>query len=712
MKRLLCVLLAVLIICSCWVTAGAAEDGTTAPEDKSSGWVYDDQYNLPTQATEYTAGSGTITWEPTTVYDAKFERYKAVSGRLTLNNASISVDAAAKKGIWVPVDTELVLIGNNTITMSQSGTAIMITDRFYGGTPSLTIRGEGSLTVNANGGGDGMEVRNEINIVEEANVSINCSNGVGMFTTAGGINISDSTVKVRIADNASSRGAIRAVINGDPTADITIENSHVTAINPGGLSMKSSGSISFTDSDVVAIGHSTLYNNIPSEGILAFAELSGGTINISGGTLYAENKYDNPQNYNTGFDLPINGKITATNSAVLYYYHKYRQLVSGKDNIEYLNCRYDEYTDRVTTIGNGYVMGTVEWNGNFVFGTSNTGIYNYNKSASNITVPSGTTVTIPKGNGVYNPGTITNNGTMVVEGTLQNLLSSTVSESTGTIINNGTINIKAQGDARSTGTVLNNGTINIEGIYYNYPSGKINGGTINGVILEYNASASPKQFFFVAHGNAELYENDVKYMGNKDNTLLVGTDSTSDKKQTMTVPTGTELTIHENCTLDASQSTLGLSWKALDTYLSVKGKIVVNGTLKLPPDPVQEKLDELLTHITGTGQVIIGESTAYPVTVTGCTADKSFAVQGETVTLTPGVSAQGTRFLRWETSSGVTVGEDNTFTMPNGTVTVTAIYSHTVTFNTQGGRSGEPGRRGRPGGSRAGGSSHPRWVRF
>ena len=190
MKRLLCVLLAVLIICSCWVTAGAAEDGTTAPEDKSGGWVFDSQYQLPTQTTEYTAGSGTITWEPTTVYDETHQCEKAASGRLTLNNASISVDATAEKGIWVPVDTELVLIGSNTITMSQSGTAIMITDPYFGGTPSLTIRGEGSLTVNANGGGDGMEVRNEINIVEGANVSISCSNGVGMFTTAGRINIS------------------------------------------------------------------------------------------------------------------------------------------------------------------------------------------------------------------------------------------------------------------------------------------------------------------------------------------------------------------------------------------------------------------------------------------------------------------------------------------------------------------------------------------
>lgn len=97
MKRLLCVLLAVLIICSCWVTAGAAEDGTTAPEDKSGGWVFDSQYQLPTQTTEYTAGSGTITWEPTTVYDETHQCEKAASGRLTLNNASISVDATAEK---------------------------------------------------------------------------------------------------------------------------------------------------------------------------------------------------------------------------------------------------------------------------------------------------------------------------------------------------------------------------------------------------------------------------------------------------------------------------------------------------------------------------------------------------------------------------------------------------------------------------------------
>lgn len=662
-------------------------------EDKSKGWVYDEQNQLPTQVTEYTAGSGTITWEPTTVYDEKLQRDKAVSGRLILNNAAISVDtAAAKKGIHVPVDTELVLKGSNTITMSQAGTAIMITDPYYGGMPSLTITGEGSLTINAAGGGNGIEVRNEINVIDGPDISVSCSNGVGMFTTSGGISISDSTVKVRIADNANSYGAIRASTNGTPVADLTIKNSHVTAINPGGTSMMSSGSISFTNSDVVVIGKSALDDNVPVKGILDFAEYSGGTVNISGGTLYAENKYENTGRYNYGFDLPLLEKlITATDSAVIYYKHDYRQVIQSGNNIQYAGCAYDEITDKVTEVGNAFVMGTVEWNENIVFGP-NTKINNYNQIlsangnvAGHIIIPSGATVTIPSGCGLYNYGTLTNNGTLVVENVFQNVVQSTIKNSTGALINNGEINIKVSGDVRSTGTLTNNGTLSIEGIYYNFPTGKISGGSINGVVLEYNASASPKQFFFVAHGDAKLYEADPKYMGNTNNTLLVGAATDRSKKQTMTVPADATLTIQKNCVLDASQPTLGLSWDSLDAYLSVEGKIVVNGTLKLPPNPDQEKLEKLLTHISGTGQIIIGKSTAYPITVTGGTANKNFATQGTTVTLHPATPEPETQFLRWEISPKLDINDDGNFEMPGEAVTATAICAYIVTFNTQGG---------------------------
>ena len=636
MKRLLCVLLAVLIICSCWVTAGAAEDGTTAPEDKSGGWVFDSQYQLPTQTTEYTAGSGTITWEPTTVYDETHQCEKAASGRLTLNNASISVDATAEKGIWVPVDTELVLIGSNTITMSQSGTAIMITDPYFGGTPSLTIRGEGSLTVNANGGGDGMEVRNEINIVEGANVSISCSNGVGMFTTAGRINISDSTVKVRIADNASSRGAIRAAINGYPTADITIENSHVTAINPGGLSMKSSGSIYFTDSDIAAIGTSSISNGYPSEGILAFAELSGGTINISGGTLYAQNNYENTDRYNYGFDLPyLPGKVTATDSAVICYHGSVYYLVQSGNNIQYESCAYDESTGAIT-VGNGYVMGNVEWKDSLLFpdSKSNKALYgryydvaSQSNKVGTITIPAGTEAVIPASGYLFSYNLV-NNGTLTAKGYCDNY---------GTLTNNGTINNYGLFYNEANTQFSGSGTFN--NLYYarNFPGSKTSDSMkINGLILNYDNTVSPVKWEYVAHGDAQLLCT---------NNQIVGANSSV--FQPLYVLSDAIFTIPESRTVDASSAALGVTWETLSTYLSVQGKIVVNGTLKLPHDPVQEKLDELLTHITGTGQVIIGESTAYPVTVT--------------------------------------VGDDNTFTMPSGTVTVTAIYSHTVTFNTQGG---------------------------
>jgi len=51
----------------------------------------------------------------------------------------------------------------------------------------------------------------------------------------------------------------------------------------------------------------------------------------------------------------------------------------------------------------------------------------------------------------------------------------------------------------------------------------------------------------------------------------------------------------------------------------------------------------------------------------------TYAKAGDTVTLTP-APASNQRFKGW-TSSEVTVNEDNTFTMPNSSVTMTASFT-------------------------------------
>ncbi|MDE7243597.1 MAG: InlB B-repeat-containing protein, partial [Oscillospiraceae bacterium] len=503
----------------------------------------------------------------------------------------------------------------------------------YQNTPSLTIRGGGSLTVTAaDGGNNGISVANALNIIEGADISVFCpSGGVGIYTIKGEINIRDSTVKVKIADGPIySAGAIRVAANSTPPTDLVITNSHVVTVSPNGAAMTAGRSILITDSDVAFIARSHPSGAL---GALTFNQYSGGVINISGGSLYAENLAGGASTYE--FDIPfLSSYITAADSAVIYYNHGYPQLIQNGDNVQYTNCRYDPDTDTVTAFGNAYVMGTIEWNDHIVFGDTTT-LYGYNQILStgenvngNIMIPSGTTVTIPSGAKVYNLGTLTNHG-----------------------------------------------TLNIDGIYYNYLTGTIDGsGAVNGLVLEYNTSVSPKQFFYVAHGDAKLSTD----------TLLVGYNAAENKKQTMTVLEDAVLTIQEGCTLDASQANLDVTWETLSTYLSKEGEIVVNGTLLLPPDAGQEQIDSL--DLSGTGEVISGDETYYPVAVTGGTADKSFVKAGELVTLTPS-AGPNKRFNGWTASPSVEIDEGNTFVMPGQAVSVAAGYDtqHIITFDSQGG---------------------------
>lgn len=75
-----------------------------------------------------------------------------------------------------------------------------------------------------------------------------------------------------------------------------------------------------------------------------------------------------------------------------------------------------------------------------------------------------------------------------------------------------------------------------------------------------------------------------------------------------------------------------------------------------------------------------GEPQTYTVTVTGGTADKTTAAEGETVTLTVGTAPDGSEFLHW-TVNGAEI-EGNTFKMPAKNVTAEAVFgkiNYTVT---------------------------------
>ena len=70
--------------------------------------------------------------------------------------------------------------------------------------------------------------------------------------------------------------------------------------------------------------------------------------------------------------------------------------------------------------------------------------------------------------------------------------------------------------------------------------------------------------------------------------------------------------------------------------------------------------------------------TTYAVTVTGGTADKAVAAEGETVTITAGTAPAGQTFDKWTTSDGVSFANENnastTFVMPSKAVSVTATF--------------------------------------
>ena len=388
------------------------------------------------------------------------------------------------------------------------------------------------------------------------------------------------------------------------------------------------------------------------------------------GLFPAQNDYLNSDGYTYGYDVPLLTEfVTATDSAVMYYNDGYCQLIQNGDNIQYRDCSYNENTDTIS-VGNAYIMGTVEWNDNIIFGPTTT-INGQNQKLDvgkwipgNIIIPDGMAVTIPSGGTIQNWGTLTNGGILNIKGQVLN---------PGTIINNGALQV-------------------LEGELKNYPArgGKITENKIvDGVVHEYTTGTedgTPSQFFFVAHGDAQLYLGDLKFQGNKNNTLLVG--ATSTMKQTMTVPSGSTLTIQAGCTLDASQPTLGVTTGTLSEYLSVEGNIVVDGTLRLPAGTTQAQIDNL--HLSGSGQIIVADSTYYPITVNGGTADKSVAKAGDTVTLVA-EETQGKQFSQWiVTPNTIEIGEDNSFTMPGEAVSITGKYDYIVNFDTRGGEEIEP----------------------
>lgn len=611
-KRVLSLLTA-LAFCLCLLPPGAR--AADVPEDKSTGWVFKYAYKVPRERTEYTAGGGTILWEP--VLDAAGT--KVVSGTLTLRDVQI-VTTGTNSGIHSPVDTTIVLEGDNSIAVTQKGLSnagILVDDydpAAYDKREKLTLKGAGTLSIQSVG--NGIFVQGELLIEDTKSLEVNITDGTSkcISVNQGDLTIRNSSIDGKDLGGITNYGGILNASSGN----IFVENSDVTAISRDGYAIHASGKIAFTNSHIVAIG------NVPyaaGDAPISFNQFTGEYgFQMNGGTLYVENKSPD-----TGINdfVASSSNAIATNSAVIYYKHSYLYPINNGDNIQYLGCSYDETTGTITTT-NCFIRGTVEWNENIAASVANgTKLYvgyrtGGREYSANLIIPQDSEVTIPQSGSVSVYGKIENNGHLT---------------------NNGTIQIRLPG-----GQIVNNGTI-------------------NGLIGEYNNNKTPNDNIYRAYGDAVQ----------SDNTLLAGANTKV--FQPVYVPAETSLTIPVGKTLDASQASLSVTSATLETYLSVQGSLIVNGTLKLPADTTEQQIENL--HLSGTGSILIGTDTYYPVNVTGGTADKTAAKSGDTVALTAD-NITGKNFTGWQ-SDDVAINTDGIFTMPAKAVSVEAQFE-TITF--------------------------------
>jgi len=380
--------------------------------------------------------------------------------------------------------------------------------------------------------------------------------------------------------------------------------------------------VNFIDSQVVAIGNTDAYS-----GVVGFDSVEPGLhLQVSGGTLYLKNNAG-------GYDLyPDFEHATATDGAVIFYGGAYYYLIAQGDNVQYVSCTYNEADGTIITGGTGYMRGSVDWNENIVFPArrplrlGNYDLVNgkWADAPATFTIPQGKEVYVPDNSYLFIPG----GSDLVVNGTL------------------------------TCPYISSNGAIK-------------ENGTLNSLVLRGVMENGTPCYSYTAHGDATFY---AKYL-----STGLGSITNNTQKGKLTIPTGKTLTIPAGETLDATVN--GITASNLSDYYINSGTLVVNGTAKFPAGTTLETIGKTA----GTGSIIIDSDTYHGVSVTGGTADKTFAKAGETITLTPGGPGKNQRFKNWS-SSDVTIS-GNTFTMPTKPVTVTAEYDtvYTVSFDGRGG---------------------------
>lgn len=657
----------------------------STPADVSAGLIYETAANLPLEETVFQAGGGTIIWKPVT------ENGSVVRGQLVLRDAGIQ---GGTIGIQMPVSTEIILEGTNTITAENSSSGRTGVGICLIGNLDLTIRGEGSLTVDSPG--TGIMTGGSITVEQAGELTVtygNADRGLSVTGLNGPITIKDCphvTVKSRAGTAAAGGGAIFHQNVGN----IIIENSHVNAVSHTGPALHTVGEIRCSSSELKAVGHT---NDSHASGTLSYQRLT-----VTGGMMYLEN---------TGTDevLPLTpNRSYLEQGAVLYCKSvSYVPWLQG-DGVWYMSCTYDETADEITRAAVGNVIGDVLWNEHIRFiGTTVLNIGNY--ADASLTIPEGTTVQIPNGCLIYNKGaadpytgTLINAGTLEVlnGGILQNGANDNIftnkgtlhiqdggefynifnrnTQKGGTLQNSGQITIDAGTMFQNQSVLENSGTIDAAaGSFYTillpgYNAVIQNTGTINGFVTE----AGSPDYTYRTYGDTVLRTGQM---------LTLRSSSTDQSGMIMQVPADTRLTIESGAIVDARTN---LTKDNLSRYLGVSGELVIDGQLWLPEDTAPEEVQALAEHVSGTGKVLIGDSSDavhYIVSVSGSSASASgrgLYRPGGTVAIDAGLQS-GRRFKGWSAPEGVVLADASairtSFVMPDRSVQIAAQWEIPVT---------------------------------
>ncbi|WMJ21913.1 LPXTG cell wall anchor domain-containing protein [Paludicola sp. MB14-C6] len=228
--------------------------------------------NTPSVPTTYTAGSGTILWEPAHLED------KLVRGTITMTNATIDTTTTSKDGIILPtglenktVDVSVVLKGNNTIK-TPNGTGIAYNNGSGVYSKSLTISEDslgGNLTIDAKYAG--IYLLNPVT-VQSGTLNIKTKEGLGIGTQDPNNHI---TINGGNTNIESKENALQAFVS-----DVKITGGNVTLF--GGKSIQAGGKVALSGKAKIDTSNNiAIMGGIPNalSDIFTKADTVTGTVN-------------------------------------------------------------------------------------------------------------------------------------------------------------------------------------------------------------------------------------------------------------------------------------------------------------------------------------------------------------------------------------------------------------------------------------------------